>query len=135
MTRIQHSTNPDVFVGTPEEFGLATTGDFSCSPDQWIASYKGRELDLLCSTPEDAFAEAERYAREQAESRSSGKDNVVAVATDTNDLLDLPPPTAEAILSNLRCRNEGDFDAIREEWPEALEEVFVGTDPLRKPSK
>lgn len=65
MARIQHSTNPDIFVGTPEEFGLATTGDFSCSPDDWIASYKGTELDLICNTPEEAFAEAERYANEQ----------------------------------------------------------------------
>lgn len=30
----------------------------------------------------------------------------------------------------LRCWNEGDFDAIRREWPEAPESVFVGADPL-----
>jgi hypothetical protein len=30
----------------------------------------------------------------------------------------------------LRCWNEGDFDAIRREWPEAPEEVFIGADPL-----
>ncbi len=30
----------------------------------------------------------------------------------------------------LRCCNEGDFVAIREEWPEAPEEVFIGADPL-----
>jgi len=29
----------------------------------------------------------------------------------------------------LRCWFHGDFDAIRKEWPEAPEEVFVGADP------
>lgn len=32
----------------------------------------------------------------------------------------------------LRCWNEGDFEAIRREWPEAPEEVFIGADPLHK---
>lgn len=31
----------------------------------------------------------------------------------------------------LRCWNEGDFDAIRREWPEAPEEVYFA-DPLAK---
>lgn len=26
----------------------------------------------------------------------------------------------------LRCWNQGDFDVIRREWPEAPEEVFIG---------
>jgi hypothetical protein len=30
----------------------------------------------------------------------------------------------------LRCWNEGNFDAIRREWPEAPEEVFIGADSL-----
>ncbi|MDQ0655137.1 hypothetical protein [Pseudomonas cedrina] len=38
-------------------------------------------------------------------------------------------------LAFLRCWNEGNFDAIRNEWPEAPEEVFIGADPLHKPSK
>ncbi|WP_421526870.1 hypothetical protein [Pseudomonas brenneri] len=38
-------------------------------------------------------------------------------------------------LQFLRCWNDGDFDAIRDEWPEAPEEVFIGADPLHKPSK
>ena len=33
-------------------------------------------------------------------------------------------------LTFLRCWNEGNFDAIRREWPEAPEAVFVGADPL-----
>ncbi len=31
-------------------------------------------------------------------------------------------------LAFLRCWNEGDIDAIRREWPEAPEEVFIGAD-------
>lgn len=33
----------------------------------------------------------------------------------------------------LRCWNEGDFDTIREQWPDAPEEVFIGADPVLKP--
>ena len=33
-------------------------------------------------------------------------------------------------LAFLRCWNEGNFDAIRREWPQAPEAVFVGADPL-----
>lgn len=35
----------------------------------------------------------------------------------------------------LRHWNDGDFDVIRRVWPEAPEEVFIGADPLHKPSK
>jgi hypothetical protein len=37
---------------------------------------------------------------------------------------------AEEGLEFLRCWNEGNFVAIRKEWPEAPEEVFIGADPL-----
>src|SRR5690606_7677258 len=30
----------------------------------------------------------------------------------------------------LQCWNEGNFDTIRREWPEAPEEVFIGADPM-----
>jgi len=30
----------------------------------------------------------------------------------------------------LRCWNEGNFDACREEWPEAPDECYIGADPL-----
>lgn len=33
-------------------------------------------------------------------------------------------------LAFLRCWNEGDFSSIREEWPEAPEDIFIGVDPL-----
>jgi hypothetical protein len=35
----------------------------------------------------------------------------------------------------LRVWNQGDFDVIRREWPDAPEEVFIGADPLHKSSK
>lgn len=33
-------------------------------------------------------------------------------------------------LSFLRCWNEGDFESVRRDWPEAPEAVFIGADPL-----
>jgi len=30
----------------------------------------------------------------------------------------------------LRCWNEGDFDALRKEWDDVPDEVFIGADPL-----
>lgn len=38
-------------------------------------------------------------------------------------------------LQFLRLWNEGEFDSIRREWPEAPEEIYIGADPLHKPSK
>lgn len=35
-------------------------------------------------------------------------------------------------LEFLRAWNEGDFNSIRKEWPEAPENVFIGVDPLYK---
>lgn len=43
----------------------------------------------------------------------------IAFALETDDGLEF-----------LRCWNEGDFDAIRREWPEAPAEVFIGADAL-----
>jgi len=35
----------------------------------------------------------------------------------------------------LRLWNQGDFDVLRSNWPEAPEEVYIGADPLHKPYK
>lgn len=35
----------------------------------------------------------------------------------------------------LRLWNQGDFDVLRSEWPEAPEDIYIGADPLHKPSK
>jgi hypothetical protein len=35
----------------------------------------------------------------------------------------------------LRCWNDGNFEAIRNEWPDAPEEVFIGADPLHPSTK
>ena len=34
----------------------------------------------------------------------------------------------------LRLWNEGEFDALRREWPEAPESIYIGADPLHKPA-
>lgn len=36
-------------------------------------------------------------------------------------------------MSFLRCWNEGEFDSIRREWPEAPQAVFMGADPSVTP--
>lgn len=42
--------------------------------------------------------------------------------------------TADEGFEFLRCWHQGDFPAIRKEWPEAPEAVFIGADPLHKAS-
>jgi hypothetical protein len=59
MTIIKHSTNPSIFVGTPDEFGYAVEGDFSAA-GHWITSVNGQERDLLCLDAEQAMREGER---------------------------------------------------------------------------
>jgi antitoxin component of MazEF toxin-antitoxin module len=41
---------------------------------------------------------------------------------------------ADEGMAFLQCWLHGDFDAIRKEWPEAPEAVFIGADPLYKPA-
>lgn len=36
----------------------------------------------------------------------------------------------ESPMEFLRCWNEGNFAALREEWPDVPAEVFIGADPL-----
>lgn len=38
-------------------------------------------------------------------------------------------------LDFLRLWNEGEFDAIRREWPEAPEAIYIGADPLHSQSQ
>lgn len=45
----------------------------------------------------------------------------------------LDNPT-EDVMAFLHCWNEGDFDALRREWPDAPEEIYIGADPLYKPT-
>lgn len=40
----------------------------------------------------------------------------------------------EEPLEFLRCWYQGDFDAIRNEWPDAPAAVFISADPLYKPA-
>lgn len=41
----------------------------------------------------------------------------------------------ESPMDFLRCWNEGDFEAVRNEWPEVPDEVFIGADPLFVPKQ
>jgi hypothetical protein len=36
----------------------------------------------------------------------------------------------ESPMEFLRCWNEGNFEALRKEWPDVPVEVFIGADPL-----
>ena len=36
-------------------------------------------------------------------------------------------------LQFLRLWNEGEFDVLRREWPDAPDETYIGADPLFKP--
>ncbi|MDU9404882.1 hypothetical protein RTH46_20560 [Pseudomonas sp. zfem004] len=38
----------------------------------------------------------------------------------------------ESPMEFLRCWNEGNFEALRTEWPEVPAEVFIGADPLHQ---
>lgn len=40
----------------------------------------------------------------------------------------------ESPMEFLRCWNEGDFEALRTEWPDVPAEVFIGADPLHQQS-
>lgn len=40
----------------------------------------------------------------------------------------------ESPMEFLRCWNEGNFEALRTEWPEVPAEVFIGADPLHQQS-
>lgn len=43
--------------------------------------------------------------------------------------------TTDEGLAFLGCWNEGEFEAIRSEWPDAPEEVFIGADPMHPGTK
>lgn len=38
-------------------------------------------------------------------------------------------------LQFLRLWNEGEFDVLRREWPDAPDEIYIGADPLFKPEE
>lgn len=41
----------------------------------------------------------------------------------------------ESPMEFLRCWNEGNFEALRTEWPDVPPEVFIGADPLYQKAK
>lgn len=64
----------------------------------------------------------------------------LALGRDENEASDAPIAAIAFALETdegmefLRCWNQGDFDSIRREWPEAPEAVFIGADPLHPKS-
>ncbi|BAU76160.1 hypothetical protein [Metapseudomonas furukawaii] len=80
--------------------------------------------DLGCNPETDEVLASVRYAATLAS-------NDAAVAAITYVLAN----PCEEPLEFLRCWNEGNFDALRKEWENVPDEVFIGADPLFKPSK
>ena len=74
--------------------------------------------DQASSLTNRAAREIERL-NEEVEAAPDAAVAAIAFALENGDCEDF-----------LRCWSEGDFDAIRREWPEAPEEVFIGADPL-----
>jgi hypothetical protein len=95
--------------------------------------YRARSggVAIQCQSGSNVVLELSRYLLERA-----GKAQAAPVCNAT----DAPDPAVAAIqfalttdegLAFLRCWNEGNFDAIRREWPEAPPSVFAGADPYR----
>ena len=70
------------------------------------------------------------------------KADLTAAPHEEDEYLDIDPASAaiafalqtEEPMEFLRCWNEGDFEAVRREWPDAPDDVFIGADPLFQPS-
>lgn len=67
MAIVKHPTNPEIFAASPDYFGWAISGEFSYSPDDWIVSAAGYEMEFTYKTPQEAFEAAERYLKNTEE--------------------------------------------------------------------
>jgi len=85
---------------------------------QWEANIRPDEVRLVA-----------RLGREEATRRLFSKTQKSAAIA----AIEFALKTDEG-LEFLRCWHQGDFQAIRKEWPEAPEAVFIGADPLHKAS-
>lgn len=72
---------------------------------------------------------------EDRETLIASLDSAINSMADTSS----PSPAVAAIefalddedgMAFLRCWLHGDFDAVRKEWPEAPEAIYIGADPL-----
>lgn len=71
------------------------------------------------------------------------KADLTAAAEEADEFIDFDPAAAaigyalqtEEPLEFLRLWNEGNFEAIRREWPGAPDDIYIGADPLFQPSE
>lgn len=98
-----------------------------CEPD---TSDRAEQLAFKRGHKQARHAAAELVSAHEAEIGLDGNEEAVdaAVAAIQFALDD------EQGMLFLRYWNQGDFDVIRREWPDAPEEVFIGADPLYKPA-
>lgn len=91
------------------------------------------QCELDTTTPEEgmAFKRGHKQARHAAAELAAEFQSPDAAVAAIAYALDFRTDSA---MEFLRCWNEGDFDAIRNEWPDAPEEVFIGADPLYNPA-
>lgn len=71
------------------------------------------------------------------------KADLTAGGAEADEFIDFDPAAAaigyalqtEEPLEFLRLWNEGNFEAIRREWPGAPDDIYIGADPLFKPAE
>lgn len=85
--------------------------------------------DTEVPAAELAFKRGHRQARHAAAELAAAHEDANAAVAAIAFALE-----ADEGMEFLRCWNQGDFDAIRDEWPEAPEAVFIGADPLHVPT-
>lgn len=83
-----------------------------CYCVQEVGGELGKIWCIYCATPFKVGARDNNYASVAA----------IQYALETDEGLEF-----------LRLWNEGDFDAIRDEWEDVPDDVFIGADPLFKP--
>lgn len=76
-----------------------------------------------------AFKRGHKQARHAAAELAAGAQDQDPAGAAIAYALDF---RTECPMEFLRCWNGGDFEAIRAEWPDAPEEVFIGADTLHK---
>lgn len=87
------------------------------------------EPDTTVDAERLAFKRGHKQARHAAAELAADAEDCSAAVAAIAYALDI---RTECPMEFLRCWNQGDFDVIRAEWPDAPEEVFIGADPLHK---
>lgn len=109
LLEMMHKSSSNVVRETLEEMFKSIAGFSAESARQGYYHYEFmRQLDFFCEYLTDS-----RTVHEDA--------SVAAIQFALQD---------DEGIEFLRCWNEGDFDAIRAEWPDAPEDVYIGADPL-----